>query len=85
MLAKKKLLRDRREKAVVPCINHLANSCWEKVLNKTSALVSGRWYYCKNVTSGLLAEESQKKTKEKKDRRPVSKCRTTDRKRFCDL
>jgi hypothetical protein len=64
---KKKLLRDRREKAVVPCINHLANSCWEKVLKKTcSALVSGRWYYCKNVTSGLLAEESQRRRSRRK-------------------
>jgi len=66
LLAKKKLLRDRREKAVVPCINHLANSCWEKVLKKTSALVSGRWYYCKNVTSGLLAEESQRRRRRRK-------------------
>jgi hypothetical protein len=37
-----------------------------KFWRRRSALVSGRWYYCKNVTSGLLAEESQRRRRRRK-------------------
>jgi hypothetical protein len=66
LLAKKKLLRDRREKQLSRVLITLRTVAGRKFWRRRSALVSGRWYYFKNVTSGLLAEDSQRRRRRRK-------------------